>query len=305
MIGIHGRMLKKFAGSEKRIVVPEGVAYIGSYAFGRNDNRENPCPNLKEIILPETVNEIADFAFYRCETLEKIHLPKKMKSIGREAFHYCRSLKSITLPEGITKISYGTFESCYSLREISIPESVSKIESHAFIGCTLKKIVIPPQVWNLPPDAFSYYESIGEIVYQNISFSPIRRYEDGHVSGVNVPDCLKLIERHDISVNLPSPEKEYIIFQIYCCYPHDKEIIRFLKDNFCSKFRVLVDRNKPEIVRKILEYGELITQNNISSCIFYSVQCNTPEITLLLTDYKYRHFGYEDIKTVVERKFSL
>ena len=79
MIGIHGRMLKKFVGSEERVVIPEGVVYIDSFAFGRNENSENPCPNLKEIILPETVSSIDDFAFSKPTKYVQLDLNEQEK----------------------------------------------------------------------------------------------------------------------------------------------------------------------------------------------------------------------------------
>ena len=305
MIGIQDGVLRKYIGSEEKIIIPDGVTKIDYWAFGNYDaeKTESPCPNLKEIVLPETVREIAPYAFYHCETLRKINLPSSLKLIGAEAFYNCRNLEEIIIPEGVAEISFGAFAGCYSLKKIHIPDSVEKIVSKAFCGCHPEKLIIPEKITNLSPDVFGYRANISEVSYQNIHFSA-RQYSDAR-QGINIYECIKLINEHDVSVVIPSPEKEYIIFQLYCKYPDDKELIRFLKEKFLSKFRVLIDRNKPEIVRKVLEQKTFITQNNINSCLFYATEHNTPEIVLLLTDYKYRHFGYEDIKTVISRKFSL
>ncbi len=276
MIGIQNNILKKYIGNEEKIIIPEGVEKIASLAFGRPDNQESQCPALKEVILPETITEIAPKAFYRCETLEKINLPGSLKSIGAEAFSYC-----------------------YQLREIIIPESVTEIGREAFCWCQPEELFIPAHITDLKPDDFGIFQNIGHMTYRNIDFSA-RKFK-----GMDVRDCVRLINQHDISVQIPSPEKEYIIFQLYCQYPDDKNLLRFLKDKFTAKFSVLVDRNKPELIAKVLESGKLITKNNISSCLYYAIQHKKPGITLLLTDYKYHHFGLEDIQTVVGRKFAL
>lgn len=308
MIGIQDGVLRKYIGSEEKIIIPDGVTKIDSLAFGRysTGKEENPCPNLKEVVLPETVREISDDAFCHCETLEKINLPHRLKKIGKSAFHWCRSLEEIIIPDGISEIPAFAFAGCYSLKKIHIPESVKHIGLQAFHGCHPEKLIIPEKITNLSPDVCGgkgYRANIAEVSYQNIQFSA--RQSDDVKYGIDIYSCIKLINEHDISVQIPSPEKEYIIFQLYCKYPDDKEFIRFLKEKFSSKFRVLIDRNKPEIVRQLLENGKFITKNNINSCLFYSAEHNTPEITLLLTDYKYRHFGYEDIETIISRKFAL
>ncbi len=302
MIGIQNGVLKKYIGNEQKIIVPDGVTSIEEFAFGTADNEEIFCPNLEEVVLPESLTEISRFAFYRCESLKKINLPEQLQKLGTEAFGQCKNLEEITIPEGVTEIPYGTFSRCYALRKIHIPETVTEIKEKAFYGCSPEKLVIPEHITSLSPEVFERCANISEMVYQNIHFSAWKFKDRTYI---NIHDCIKLINEHDISVQIPSPEKEDIVFQLYCQYPDDKELVRFLKEKFPSKFRVLVDRRKTEIVRKILEQEILITKNNINSCIFYSAQQGTAEITLLLTDYKYQHFGYEDIETVVSRKFVL
>jgi len=48
---------------------------------------------LREILIPEGVEEIPERAFFRCHSLEKIHLPSTLKQIGREAFAFCKNLR--------------------------------------------------------------------------------------------------------------------------------------------------------------------------------------------------------------------
>ena len=60
-----------------RIVVEEGVASIGNYAFAF-------CPGLTEITLPETVTSIGDSVFDGCENLEAVYVEE-----GSYAEIYC------------------------------------------------------------------------------------------------------------------------------------------------------------------------------------------------------------------------
>jgi len=297
MIGIQNDVLKKYIGSAEKIIIPDGVKKIDTFAFGHAEHEEDLCPNLKEIILPESVTEIRKFAFYQCKALVKIHLPENLKIIGREAFRKCIRLRDIVLPEGLTEIPYGLFESCYSLGEIHIPDSVMKIREKAFSFCGLKKIEIPPQVQNMPPAVFDGYASIRYVSYQNISFEADR----------SLRNCIQLINTHDTENCgwISEPEKNYIAFQLYCQYPEDKKLIRFLKQDFFHKFNQLIDRKEIDLIYKILEYGVLVDKESIDACLHYAIAVKASEIVLMLTDYKYRHLGYEEIESVISRKFAL
>ena len=60
-----------------RIVVEEGVASIGNFAFAF-------CRELREITLPGSVTSIGDSVFEGCENLEAVHVPE-----GSYAEAYC------------------------------------------------------------------------------------------------------------------------------------------------------------------------------------------------------------------------
>jgi uncharacterized repeat protein (TIGR02543 family) len=91
--------------------------------------------------IPNTVINIASYAFRRCTKLKLITIPSSMKSIGSYAFYYCTSLTSASIPNSVTSIYSGTFEGCTSLINVSIPSSVTSIESNAFLDCSRLKNV--------------------------------------------------------------------------------------------------------------------------------------------------------------------
>ena len=66
------------------------------------------CDNITEIIIPETVKEIASYAFYYCESLETVTFGEnsQLESIGAYAFSVCFSLTSMEIPSGVTSIGY-------------------------------------------------------------------------------------------------------------------------------------------------------------------------------------------------------
>ncbi|MDE6004346.1 MAG: leucine-rich repeat domain-containing protein, partial [Oscillospiraceae bacterium] len=46
-------------------------------------------------VVPDSVTNIGDDAFYNCEFLQEIHLPDSITSIGDWAFVNCKSLQEI------------------------------------------------------------------------------------------------------------------------------------------------------------------------------------------------------------------
>ena len=84
------KLVMYLAGNERETYsIPEGVKNIGVNAF-------SGAANLKEIVLPNTMEVVGDFAFKNCSMLESIVFPVKTSYIGRYVFSGCNNLKSIT-----------------------------------------------------------------------------------------------------------------------------------------------------------------------------------------------------------------
>ena len=150
----------KFIGcrSLTDIVIPNSVTNIGDYAF-------SGCRSLTDIVIPDSVTNIGDCAFWNCRSLTDIVIPNSVTSIGDNAFEYCFSLSNLVIPDGVTSIGKWAFEDCSSLSSVVIPDSVTSIGNHAFAYCeSLTDIVIPDSVTSIGDNAFAYCESLTDIV---------------------------------------------------------------------------------------------------------------------------------------------
>ena len=99
----------------------QGLLFAGS--------RLIKCTNryADTITIPETVTEIAPYAFFRCD-LKEIHLPACVTRIGDKAFAECRNLRKINLNEQM-ELGDSAFWKCSELEE---PEGLGKLwNSHA------------------------------------------------------------------------------------------------------------------------------------------------------------------------------
>ena len=178
-----------YCNSLTSIIIPSSVMEIGKFAFTgcdaltsikveQNndvyDSRDN-CNSVIESnnnkiifgcrtsMIPKTVTEIGEYAFYSCVNLMSITISSNVTSIGSYAFTECTKLVNVTFEEGSQLMSIGnyTFSGCSSLESIIIPNSLTSIGSYAFNGCT--KLV------NVTFEEGSQLMSIGECAFKGCS----------------------------------------------------------------------------------------------------------------------------------------
>lgn len=82
---------------------------------------------IKEVVLPDTLWEIGQYAFSDCDSLESVTIPENVTAIRQSAFSSCDGLKRVELPEGLVTIEESAFYSCDELCELYIPKSVKSV----------------------------------------------------------------------------------------------------------------------------------------------------------------------------------
>ena len=118
-----------YSGSAENIVIPaqidgKSVTRIGNDAFEKS--------RAKEIVIPDSVTDIEQYAFEGCTSLSDITLPDSLTSIGLSAFESCTALTDIALPDSLTYIGGFAFANCTSLKTVTVPASVTFIGGWAF-----------------------------------------------------------------------------------------------------------------------------------------------------------------------------
>jgi len=81
------------------------VTYVSNYAFANS--------HIDSIVIPDSVTEIGEYAFYKCTNLSKVTLGSGLKKLGAGVFQTSDGTESV-------------------LTEITIPPNVEDIASHVF-----------------------------------------------------------------------------------------------------------------------------------------------------------------------------
>ena len=135
-----------------KVIIPEGVEKIGSYAFAN-------LTALEEVVFPSTLQAIEYGAFFNCVSLEKITFSGEnhLQIINQNAFENCNlqgiidltgacvisdyafagnvDLEGFVTSEDLLSIGQYAFAGCKSLKDVTIGAAKVKYGAYAFTGC--------------------------------------------------------------------------------------------------------------------------------------------------------------------------
>jgi len=145
------------------IIIDKKVASIGKEAFwGCNltsvhitdiaawcnidffDEYSSPLNNAKlylnnkeltELIIPEDITRIKEYAFEGCYSIVKLTISNSVTSIGERSFCDCEALTSVTIGDIVTSIGTNAFYGCGKLTSIKLGKSIMSIGESAFKDC--------------------------------------------------------------------------------------------------------------------------------------------------------------------------
>lgn len=93
---------------------------------------------VTDLVIPEGVMEIKNYAFTDATCLTSLKLPSSLKIIGEDAFWACSNLSgNLVIPNSVTTIGLAAFGNCSGFTgDLIIPNSVIMIEPSAFMNCS-------------------------------------------------------------------------------------------------------------------------------------------------------------------------
>lgn len=158
----------------KKLVVEEGVTYLGTHAFAA-------CPNLTEVTLPQSLRVIGDFCFADCSGLTSVSFSKGLLYIGASAFS-SSGVRDLALPDGLAGLGDMCFSFCASLKSLRIPDSLCSLGEKVFVDCAaLEQIEMGS---GAAAEALLGAEGLGGIIRHSGTAIPVEDYPwSGQVEG--------------------------------------------------------------------------------------------------------------------------
>lgn len=100
-----------------------------------------PVRKSQTYSMPSTVTDIAEYAFWGCNSVKNISISNNIEVIPAYAFSNCKSLQAVSVPPSVRQIDIKAFENCVNLQNVWIPSQVSRIHATAFDGCARLNII--------------------------------------------------------------------------------------------------------------------------------------------------------------------
>lgn len=157
-----------------------GSAALTSITFASNSHVRSVGglggSSIKEIALPDSVEELKSYAFYKSKTLQTVTWPNNaaFTTIPEQAFKDCEQLDDnvvATLPPSVKTIAYLAFAYCgvpqfyvsdttvLTFTQINVPGTVERIGPYAFNGCEhVSSVTIGDGVKYIGAHAFTYLD---------------------------------------------------------------------------------------------------------------------------------------------------
>lgn len=147
----------------KDLIIPNGVENIGNFAFGG-------CNELISVVFPDSVKNIGSSAFYGCSGLTNVVIPDSVTNIGDSAFRDCGGLTNVVISDNVKNIGSLAFYNCSGLLSIELPDGLTTISNSMFAHCSkLTSVVIGNNVTSISWYVFYECSKLTSIFYKGTS----------------------------------------------------------------------------------------------------------------------------------------
>ena len=195
------------------------VVDIGREAFSYNNK-------IEKVVLPYTIGEIFQYAFYQCSNLKEIICESaNLSRFMSHSFAGCSSLDVVKLPENCTYLAPKAFSDCGVISTLYMPFSMVNIASGAFYDTTIGKIIYGGTLEQfkkikIAKDVLELFEKT-EIVYNEVQEKVVLN----HLCEINDYEDNTFVEFEGIITGFYSPKGVYVTdpvdgFSIWCYNEH-------------------------------------------------------------------------------------
>ena len=93
----------------KKVNFGKGLKQIGG-SFRHDSGVFTYCYALNNVVIPPSVEEIGNFAFFHCDELSNVTFNEGIRGIGLSAFSYCPKLTDVVLPASLIDAGLESFQ---------------------------------------------------------------------------------------------------------------------------------------------------------------------------------------------------
>ncbi len=144
----------------------ENCSALKTVSFGSvTDIPQRTCLGtaIETVVIPNTVENIGEYAFYNCKKLKTVVFEKESvcKNITSTSFSACTSLESIT--GGTALESLGSYTSLENLKEFEFSPTNKTLVKNQFFNTALKKVTVSDNISVIPISCFNSMAYLEEI----------------------------------------------------------------------------------------------------------------------------------------------
>ena len=272
------KTIEKYVGDETKVVIPEGIKFIGPFAFQGS--------NIESIVFPDSFVGMGDQAFSGCENLREIIIPDNTLFIGSRAFEHS-GIQEARIPATVKSFDQfntrrmgpsGMFEGCQSLKQLFIEgkydDGIEKANIHR-------------------EELKEYWECCARFSYEHI---PSQTFLGSiNVKGALEGTSVEAIYAVGVPIEfIPKEWKKYAIAGLIRTYVSGRQLDPQVASGYfdaIKKQRDLKAYLNDALVTKYLVDEKLIKKNKIEECIAVAEKNNNIEIKAMLLEYKNETLG--------------
>lgn len=129
------------------------------------DGYKAELKGIKEINIPNTVNELTYYTFSGFRNVKKINLPEGIIELPSATFYGCSRLEELNIPVNLKKIGYEVFGKCKKLKAVAFGSKLKKLSQRQLDNTSIKKITISKKNPYLMAKKGAIYNKKGTYLY--------------------------------------------------------------------------------------------------------------------------------------------
>ncbi len=233
---------------------------------------------LEGLVLPDSIVEIHDFAFYNCKKMQKLQMGKETRKLGSDVFMNCHSLQMIEIRGGVEEPSGAAM----ALQQLS-----TEIEIH-FMGSARGS-----EARLLYPEYMESYDEIApaHIFGRNIigeGFRARQLFDGGVVQLERYDGMLEKIAAEESGLTVGRIALFRLLYPVALRQTEQEEYEKQLRCHALEVAKYYIILREPGVLQKMCEKAYL-QGNDLDEAIAYSTSLNWSEGSISLLDWKQRY----------------